>query len=526
VNNQVVTAFNVGSAGGVAGTATHATALSWINTVSGGNWHIAVTGLDSVGSGGTVRVTHLGADGRAGTFVGGENYIEFDAADLTSVNRGDRTITATRADGQVDTLIFNQVSLGGPLWGDGAGFSLFASSANGADTGISVTTNVALASAGSMANSAHLTGNNIIYNFNSNTIPRTGDYPDSTVELLGDAGELSFSRDFAAPGSIARGDTRLRDIQQFWNSEGRFLLDDPQTITLTLGNGQSASVTLYGDDTIASLTAKLAQVGIVTSFMGHSNQPNVQFGANNPATFIPPPPPQSDVGGTIEMHSPIAGRDGIISIAGNESLLQGLGFGVRRGATESTFTISVTDAHTGETVAPTARITGSRAIGLVHPNIDIVFDPARFQIRADGTRFAEWDLHLADNTTVFQIGANEGEDMGVNIGDMRAEALGLNGVLVTNRESAARSITIIDNAIDRVSMQRARLGAYQNRLEHTINNLTVAGENLTAAESRIRDTDMAKEMMNFTRLSIMLQAGTSMLAQANMLPQNVLGLIR
>jgi flagellin-like hook-associated protein FlgL len=135
-------------------------------------------------------------------------------------------------------------------------------------------------------------------------------------------------------------------------------------------------------------------------------------------------------------------------------------------------------------------------------------------------------LHLADNTTVFQIGANEGEDMGINFGDMRAEALGLNSVLVTDRESAARSITVIDNAIDKVSMQRARIGAYQNRLEHTITNLTVAGENLTAAESRIRDTDMAKEMMNFTKLQIMLQAGTSMLAQANTLPQNVLSLLR
>ena len=99
-------------------------------------------------------------------------------------------------------------------------------------------------------------------------------------------------------------------------------------------------------------------------------------------------------------------------------------------------------------------------------------------------------------------------------------------MLVVSRETATRSITVIDNAINSVSTMRARLGAYQNRLEHTINSLTVAGENLTAAESRIRDTDMAKEMMNFTKLSIMLQAGTSMLAQANMLPQNVLGLLR
>ena len=75
-------------------------------------------------------------------------------------------------------------------------------------------------------------------------------------------------------------------------------------------------------------------------------------------------------------------------------------------------------------------------------------------------------------------------------------------------------------------MQRSKLGAYQNRLEHTVNNLTTSSENLTAAESRIRDTDMAKEMLNFSKLQIMLQAGNSMLSQANQLPQNVLSLIR
>ncbi|MBQ3764512.1 MAG: flagellin, partial [Synergistaceae bacterium] len=93
-------------------------------------------------------------------------------------------------------------------------------------------------------------------------------------------------------------------------------------------------------------------------------------------------------------------------------------------------------------------------------------------------------------------------------------------------DRAARSITVIDNAIDHVSTQRAKLGAYQNRLEYTANNLTTASENLTSAESRIRDADMAKEMMQFTKLNIMLQAGNSMLAQANQQPQNVLSLIR
>jgi flagellin len=109
---------------------------------------------------------------------------------------------------------------------------------------------------------------------------------------------------------------------------------------------------------------------------------------------------------------------------------------------------------------------------------------------------------------------------------MGASALGVNVVLVTDRETAARSVTLIDNAVDKVSMQRAALGSYQNRLEHNVANLMASGMNLTTAESRIRDADMARETINFTKLQIKLQAGTAMLAQANILPQNVLALMR
>jgi flagellin len=97
---------------------------------------------------------------------------------------------------------------------------------------------------------------------------------------------------------------------------------------------------------------------------------------------------------------------------------------------------------------------------------------------------------------------------------------------VSNAENAATAVTKIQQAIETVSAERAKLGAYQNRLEHTINNLEVAAENLTAAESRIRDVDMAKEMMEFTKQTILQQAATAMLAQANQLPQAVLQLLR
>ncbi|HYN93831.1 MAG TPA: flagellin [Pilimelia sp.] len=104
--------------------------------------------------------------------------------------------------------------------------------------------------------------------------------------------------------------------------------------------------------------------------------------------------------------------------------------------------------------------------------------------------------------------------------------LGLSGVNMSSQAGATTALTALDSAIKTVSTSRANLGALQNRFEHTINNLNVAVENLSASESRIRDTDMAQEMMSFTRAQILSQAGTAMLAQANQAPQGVLSLLR
>jgi len=125
-----------------------------------------------------------------------------------------------------------------------------------------------------------------------------------------------------------------------------------------------------------------------------------------------------------------------------------------------------------------------------------------------------------------QIGANSGQTLGITIGDMRSTALGINTIAVTDNASANLAISAIDAAITSVSTQRSNLGAWQNRLDHTINNLGAASENLSASESRIRDVDMAKEMMEFTKNNILQQAATAMLAQANMAPQTVLQLLR
>ncbi|ANE41642.1 flagellin [Fervidobacterium ngatamarikiense] len=137
-------------------------------------------------------------------------------------------------------------------------------------------------------------------------------------------------------------------------------------------------------------------------------------------------------------------------------------------------------------------------------------------------------VYTAANQLVFQIGSNEGHNMIAGIDNMSAAALGLSTstLKVTDQDSAERTIMVVDAAIHRVSTARAALGAIQNRLEHTIANLGVAAENLTAAESRIRDADMAKEMMQFTKQQILLQSSMSMLAQANAQPQQVLQLMR
>ncbi|MGE9751832.1 flagellin Hag [Bacillus inaquosorum] len=166
----------------------------------------------------------------------------------------------------------------------------------------------------------------------------------------------------------------------------------------------------------------------------------------------------------------------------------------------------------------------------------------------DGTYKVDTATPANQKNLVFQIGANATQQISVNIEDMGADALGIkeadgsiaalhsvNDLDVTKfADNAADTadigfddqLKIVDEAINQVSSQRAKLGAVQNRLEHTINNLSASGENLTAAESRIRDVDMAKEMSEFTKNNILSQASQAMLAQANQQPQNVLQLLR
>lgn len=135
-----------------------------------------------------------------------------------------------------------------------------------------------------------------------------------------------------------------------------------------------------------------------------------------------------------------------------------------------------------------------------------------------------------------QIGANAGQTMTIEMKDMRADALGITGTVngftdngtldMSSHESATSALEIIDEAVKRVSSQRSLLGAYHNRLEYTISNLDNTAENLTAAESRIRDADIAKEMMEYTKQSILAQVALAMMAQSQKQQQMILQLLK
>lgn len=125
-----------------------------------------------------------------------------------------------------------------------------------------------------------------------------------------------------------------------------------------------------------------------------------------------------------------------------------------------------------------------------------------------------------------QIGANDGQTMSVSIPKVTPETLGIDDINVGTADGAEKAVSMLDDAINTVSAIRSKLGAYQNRLEHSISNLDTSSQNMTESISRIEDVDMAEEMANYTQKQVLSQAGTSMLAQANKRPQEILSLLQ
>lgn len=229
----------------------------------------------------------------------------------------------------------------------------------------------------------------------------------------------------------------------------------------------------------------------------------------------------SAIGGTVDNLAATATDTAVgISMAAGSSLATGtysitVSYTAAAGGNAAKFSVSAADGDGNE-------VDGSNFTIKVNETLAAALEAAA----ADDT-FSATEVNVnADKAMIFHIGANAGQKTELSINNMDATSLGINAIDLTQQDTADLAITTIDEAISYVSSQRAALGGMQNRLEHTINNLGTTSENLTASESRIRDVDMAQEMMEFTKNNILSQASQAMLAQANQQPQSVLQLLQ
>lgn len=339
-------------------------------------------------------------------------------------------------------------------------------------------------------------------------------------------------------GEVAIGRTKLYDVDKFWDANGNFILDPPKSITLIQGNGKRTSISISGTDTFEGLAQKLNEA--IAKGLGQGELLGDSSLAQSFVSFVESPTEGGleALKGTFVIRTAIPGRDGSITFMGDDATINAFSLTTIQSATDNEFSVTVKDAHTGRVVAKDVATADNRLRGVVHENVDVEF-AANSGVKAewdkskrtfkykDGSQYMqETFVHLADNTLILHIGANKQQDVGAAFGNMSVNSLGLTNLLVTSNGHANTTMSRVDNAIEQVSIERSRLGAVQNRLEHTINNLSVTAENLTASESRIRDVNMAREMMQFTRSNILSNAATSMLAQANQMPQSVLQLLK
>jgi len=302
---------------------------------------------------------------------------------------------------------------------------------------------------------------------------------------------------------------------------------EPSKITV---NGGTADTKVGGVVTLTAFTQATAAVSTTTGVNGTFASIATTMGAGSNITLNG----VSFAFGTTDTVQNVLDTINNAGIGVKASFIpdSGISFASTGIGSKASLAISgVANSFTGAdavTAGTDAKITGGPANTADGNTITIQAGNAKglsFNVSADSIAGATITV-TANGGLNMQIGANQNQSMYVSIGDMRSAALGVNNIDLSSTTNAGNAIATIDSAITTVSTERSKLGAYQNRLEHTINNLTTSSQNLTSAQSRIQDVDMAKEMMNYTKSSIINQAATAMLAQANQMPQSVLKLLQ
>ncbi len=344
------------------------------------------------------------------------------------------------------------------------------------------------------------------------------------------------SIDILGEGDVASKYTKLSQLAQFTNADGRMVLDNTQEISIYAGNGKTAKVTLEGSDTIADLESKLTAALVDQLGMGADVTNTSATTVNNNLVKFVETKGTGDraVAGTFVIQGAVLGDSSNLTFVGDEGVLNALGINQIQKATDSALNVRVQDAHTGAFIGEDT-VTDGRLRNIIEGvDIDIIPSSAAdiaFDTASNTMKFlakAEPEvayLHIKDNSTVAAIGANEGQTLDISIGRLDTKSMGIDGVNVATFDDAQSSITKLDMALEQISKARATAGAQMNRLEYTISNLNTTRENMVAAESRIRDLDIAVASTNLAAQQVLMQSATAMLAQANQIPSYAMQLL-
>ena len=340
-------------------------------------------------------------------------------------------------------------------------------------------------------------------------------------------------------------DKALWEIDQFYDSEGSFLVEKPQKLTLVQGNGKTASVTIYGEDTLQDTASKINDAIALGLGQAVYADDAYQFAVVSEGTEISPEDVFSrsailddkgsitgyDIKSTLVIRSAVQGTEGEIHFAGNDDLIHAFGLNTIRDSENGTFSVSVYDAQTGEAVVSDMKVTGHELGGIIHPNIDVDFDPMagtvaqwnedekQYLMTSEGTYTA--NIHLLGNGLTFQTGNNQAETFTVQFGDVSSNMLGVDRVNVMTREFAEKSLSYIDEAIDSVVKQRSQIVSYSNAIERSVANIMVSGEK----PDRITDGDYAKLSMRYIEFQILSRAENAVTTQANQQPEAIFNLL-
>ena len=335
------------------------------------------------------------------------------------------------------------------------------------------------------------------------------------------------SIDILGTGDVASKYTKLSQLEQFTNNDGRMVLSNTQEITIYAGNGKTAKVTLEGSDTIADLEDKLSSAIIEQLGMGAANDnPNATNVNRNLVKYVETPTGGDHaVQGTFVIQTAVLGEDSNLTFVGDEAVLTALGVTQIQEAADSALNVRVNDAHNGQFIGEDT-ITDGRLRNVIQGvDVNIAPESAADVNFVDGKMvFTDKPgsqvnyLHIKDNATKAAVGANEGQIIDISIGRLDTVGMGIEGVNVATFDGAQKALSKLDMALEQISAARATAGAQMNRLEYTINNLNTTRENMVSAESRIRDLDIAQASSDLAAQQVLLQSATAMLAQANQIP--------